>query len=455
MTEQGEAARALRGAFTGAVHLPGDAGYEEMRLPWNRRIDPHPAIVAEASGPADVQAAVRTAREHALSFAVQATGHGNLALTDGGLLVRTAGLSGVEVDPERGVARAGTGALWSDVIAAAAPHGLAPLSGTPCVGVTGYTLGGGIGWLSRKYGLACDSLLRADVVTADGELRTVDAGQHPDLFWALRGGSGNFGVATSLEFKLYPVGQVYAGTSLHPLDRARETLALYREWARDEPDEMNSGITLMSLPDVPMIPEPMRGKQFLSLRTFHVGTADEGERLFKPLLDAAGPVLMGDYGMMDFASASLAIAGPPPPPVLARQRIELCHDLSDGLLDVMLDAMSPGTPLTAIEIRHWGGAIEHAGPDAGPAGHRDVPYSVIATAMYPQPEMDASVATAIGGLAERFRPFSTGGSFLNFLGDPTKAETAFTPDNYARLREVKRAWDPDNFFRVNHNIPPA
>ncbi|MEU8386318.1 FAD-binding oxidoreductase [Streptosporangium sp. NPDC048865] len=456
MTQQGVPAQELRGMFSGEIHVPGDPRYDEQRMPWNRRIDAHPAVVAEATGPKDVLAAVRVAREHSLPFAVQATGHGNLALAhvDGGLLVRTPGMAAVEVDPERRTARVGTGALWSDVVAAAAPLGLAPLSGTPSVGVTGYTLGGGIGWLSRKYGLACDSLVRAEIVTADGELRTVDAEQHPDLFWALRGGSGNFGVATSLEFRLYPVGQVYAGTSLHSLDRARETLALYREWSREEPDEMNTAVILMSLPDAPMIPEPMRGKQFLSLRAFHLGTAEDGERHFRPLLDAAGPAVMSQYEMMDFTSAGLAIAGPPPPPVLARQQIELCRELPDDLVDVLLEAMEPGSPLTAIEIRHWGGAIEHAGPDAGPAGHRDVPFSVIATAMYPQREMDAVVAPYLEGLLERIRPFSTGGSFLNFLGNPAKAETAFTPENYARLREIKRTWDPDNFFHVNHNIPP-
>jgi FAD/FMN-containing dehydrogenase len=451
------AVRALRAAFAGGVHLPGDVPYAGERLPWNRRIDPRPMIVAEATGPKDVRAAVRVAREHGLPFGVQSTGHGTLVPSDGGLLLRTSRMTGVEVDPERRVARAGAGALWSDVIAAAAPFGLAPLSGTPSVGVTGYTLGGGIGWLSRKYGFAADSLLRAEVVTADGELRTADAESDPDLFWAMRGGSGNFAVTSALEFRLYPCGPVYAGYALYDIARARETLNRYREWALDEPDEMNTAVTLMNLPDAPMIPEPMRGKRFLSLRVFHEGTPEEADKRLRPLFDAAGPALMNGFGPMDFAAAGVAMTGPPPPPVLARQRIELFRELPDAVIDVLMEAAGPDgdSPLTAIEVRHWGGAMERPGPDAGPAGHRDVPFSVIATAMYGAPGMDPVIAAYLGELAGRLGRHSTGGSFLNFLGDPAQAETAFTADNHARLRQIKRAVDPDNFFRLNHNIPPA
>jgi FAD binding domain/Berberine and berberine like len=449
--------QALRGAFGGAVHLPGDVPYATERLPWNRRIEPRPLIVAEATGAKDVQAAVRVAREHELPFGVQSTGHGTLVPSDGGLLLRTSRMAAVEIDPERRTARAGAGALWSDVIAAAMPYGLAPLSGTPSVGVTGYTLGGGIGWLSRKYGFASDSLLRAEVVTADGELRTVDAEENPDLFWAMRGGSGNFATASALEFRLYPVGDVYAGYSLYDITRSREALACYREWALDEPDEMNTAITLMNLPDAPPIPEPMRGKRFLSLRVFHEGTAEDAEQRLRPLLDAAGPPLMNGLAVMDFAAAGVAMAGPPPPPVLARQQIELFREMPDGLLDILIEAAGPegDSPLTAIEVRHWGGAMGRPGPDAGPAAHRDAPFSVIATAMYGVPGMDPVIASYIQRLSGRMGPFSTGGSFLNFLGDPAKAETAFTAENHTRLREVKRTWDPDNFFHLNHNIAPA
>jgi hypothetical protein len=451
------AARALRDSFDGDVHLPGDTAYDDVRLPWNLRNDPKPAIVAEATGPRDVQTAVRTAREHGLPLAVQATGHGSLTPADGALLLKTARMAAVEVDAERRTARAATGALWSDVLAAAAPHGLAPVSGSPFVGVTGYTLGGGVGWLSREYGFAADNLLRAELVTADGETVVADAEQHPDLFWAIRGGSGNFGVATSLEFRLYPVGEVYAGISMYPLPAAPDTLALYREWALEEPDEINTALTLMQLPDGPPVPEPMRGQRLFAIRVFSTLGAEETEERIKPLLAAAGPPMMPGLAMMNFTQASDVIAGPPPPPLVARQHIDLFEEMPDGLLDVLNDAINPGatSPLNAIEIRHWGGAMSRPGPGAGPVGHRDAPFSVISTAMYPPSADRERIESYVDGLVTRTAPFATGGTFLNFLGNPARTETAYTAENYTRLREAKATWDPGNFFHLNHNIPPA
>jgi FAD binding domain/Berberine and berberine like len=450
-------ARALRDSFAGDVHLPGDVAYDTVRLPWNLRNDPKPAVVAEAAGPADVRAAVLAAREHGLPFAVQATGHGTLTPADGGLLLKTARMAAVEVDPKRRTARAATGALWSDVLAAAAPYGLAPVSGSPFVGVTGYTLGGGVGWLSRQYGFAADGLLRAEVVTADGETLVADAGQHADLFWAMRGGSGNFAVATALEFRLHPVGEVYAGISMYPLPAAPRTLAAYRDWALEEPDEINTAVTLMQLPDGPPVPEPMRGQRLMAIRVFSTLSAEETERRIAPLLAAAGPPIMPGFATMDFTAASDLVAGPPPPPLVARQHIDLFHELPDGLLDTLNDAINPDatSPLTAIEVRHWGGAMSRPGPGAGPVGHRDVPFSVISTAMYPPTADREPIESYVDGLASRTAPYATGGTFLNFLGNPARAQTAFTPENYARLREVKTTWDPDNFFHLNHNIPPA
>jgi hypothetical protein len=451
------AARALRDSFDGDVHLPGDTAYDDVRLPWNLRNDPKPAIVAEATGPRDVQTAVRTAREHGLPLAVQATGHGSLTPADGALLLKTARMAAVEVDAERRTARAATGALWSDVLAATAPHGLAPVSGSPFVGVTGYTLGGGVGWLSREYGFAADNLLRAELVTADGETVVADAEQHPDLFWAIRGGSGNFGVATSLEFRLYPVGEVYAGISMYPLPAAPDTLALYREWALEEPDEINTALTLMQLPDGPPVPEPMRGQRLFAIRVFSTLGAEETEERIKPLLAAAGPPMMPGLAMMNFTQASDVIAGPPPPPLVARQHIDLFEEMPDGLLDVLNDAINPGatSPLNAIEIRHWGGAMSRPGPGAGPVGHRDAPFSVISTAMYPPSADRERIESYVDGLVTRTAPFATGGTFLNFLGNPARTETAYTAENYTRLREAKATWDPGNFFHLNHNIPPA
>ncbi|GAA3150516.1 FAD-binding oxidoreductase [Streptomyces rameus] len=456
--QPGEAvARALGGSFAGAVHLPGAESYGTERLAWMRAVDSHPAAVAEATGADDIQAAVRAARELGLPFAVQSTGHGAVLPSDGGLLLRTSTLNRVEVDPAARTALVGPGALWSDVIAAAAPHGLAPLSGTASVGATGFTLGGGIGWLSRAYGYAADSLLSAEVVCADGELRTANADENGDLWWALRGGSGNFGVVTGYVIRLYPVRTVYAGAAFFPIERGADGLAHYLEWVPTVPDQMSTAVLLMRMPPGPPMPEPMRDKQFLCLRVCYDGPADEGERLLKPLLDAWGTPLINHIAEMPYAQSGPAITGPPPPPMVAAQEIDLFHELPQDAVDMMVaagGADSPAPPMSTVEVRHWGGAMAAPGPDAGPAGHRDVPFSVITTAMVPAPEAAERVDGWVHGLADRLRPYATGGTFLNFLTDGTRTRTAFTDTNWARLTEAKRRWDPDNFFRVNHNIPP-
>jgi UDP-N-acetylenolpyruvoylglucosamine reductase len=452
----GTAIRTLRRSFAGALYLPGDVGYDIERLGWDRSIDSRPAIVATAASVADVQAAVMAAHEHDLLLAIQATGHGTVVASDGALLLKTSQLTTVEIDPDRRTARVGPGAVWQHVNSAAAQFGLATLAGRcATVGVTGYTLGGGTGWLSRKFGFAADSVVRAEVVTADGRLLNASADENPDLFWALRGGGANFGVVTSLEFRLYPAAQLFAGMSLYPLDRAFETMATYRQWALDEPDEMNSAIMLMRLPPHPSVPEPFRGKRFLAIRAFYLGSAEQGRQVLAPLLDAAGPPLLDGFGMMSFPEASAATNGPDAPPMAARQYVELFGEVPDDAIHAMIEAAGEGvtSPLAFVELRHWGGAMAKPGPDAGPAGARDVPFSIMAVAPYQAHERER-VEAYVDSLATRLKPYATGGSFLNLQMDRTRTRTAFTAENYSRLVQVKRAWDPDNFFQLNHNISP-
>ncbi|MFF5079177.1 FAD-binding oxidoreductase [Actinoplanes sp. NPDC000266] len=421
---------------SGPVFRPGDAGYDAHRAGWQRAFESRPALIVAAARPDDVRKAVLTARERALPFAVQATGHGTLAPADGGLLLKTTALDSVAIDPARRVARVGPGALWAGVNRAAARFGLAGLAGRcGTVGVTGYTLGGGQSWLSRTFGFAADSVVSADVVTADGTALTVSADQHPDLFWALRGGGGNFGVVTSLEFRLYPVRRVFSGMSFYPADRAPRALAAYREWAPTEPEAMNTAVLLLR--------EPSSGRRLLAIRAFHVG--DDGRRVLAPLLEAAGPPLHDAYGMRSFPDASEATNGPDAPPMAIRQEIEFFRTLPGDLLETIA---APDSSLGFVELRHWGGAMARPGPDAGPAGHRDVPYSVMAVAP------DPAGAGALDRLFARLRPHATGGSFLTLLTDPSRTRSAFTPANYARLARLKRLWDPGNFFHIGHNIPP-
>jgi hypothetical protein len=413
--------RRLRRAFDGTVQLPGDTAYDTLRAPLNPALNPRPAIVAAPTSATDVQAAVIAAREDGLPIAVQATGHGLHRSYVGGLLLNVSGMRSVSVDPERRVARVGPGATWGQVLAAAAPFGLAPLSGSsPSVGVTGFTLGGGIGWLSRKHGFAADSVVRAEVVTAAGQRITASADRHEDLFWALRGGGGGFGIVTELEFRLHPVARVYAGTSYFSLERAAETLAVYRDWVESAPDELSTAILLT--------------REALGIRLMHAGGAAEAERLIEPLRAAAGPALV--HGFRTEPYTAVAIGGTAP------RHLDLLPRLPDTVLDFLVEATGDeGLGISTIELRHWGGAMARPAADAGPVGHRGVPFSVIADSAEP-------------ALAETLRPHATGGAFLNFLADTTRTASAYTPSDYSRLGEVRATYDPDDAFRLNHRVPP-
>lgn len=403
---------ALDYSFRGPVHLPGDEGYDAERATWAGRIDPHPAIVAEAECAADVQAAVLTAREHELRFAVQATGHGTHVPSDDGLLLKTGRMAEVLVDPDHRIARVGPGARWGDVIASAAPFGLAPLSGSSAsVGVAGYTLGGGFGWLSRRYGLAADSLRRAEVVSADGRLLTATAERNSDLFWALRAGGPNFAVVTSLELELYPVAQVYGGTALFPLGRAGALLRRYRDIAAHQPEELNVSIVVT--------PESV------GIRGLYAGATGDAIRALRPLVQAGGTPLVDEFRTMGYAETG-TIGGTPP------RHFDHLERLSDQAIDAIA-AAAPNTE--AVEVRHWGGAVART---TGPAGHPHLPFAV-----------------TVNGETSPVAPYATGATFLNFLHDPARTRDAYTAENYDRLRALKRVFDPDNLFGVTHNIPPA
>ncbi|MFB4315895.1 FAD-binding oxidoreductase [Actinomadura sp. 21ATH] len=426
-------ARRLRADFTGPVHLPGDAGYEKLRGTPFAPIDPRPALVAEATGAEDVRAAVLAARDAGLRPAVQATGHGTRAACDGGLLLRTSRMAGVLVDPHRRLARVGPGTRWGRVLTAAAPFGLAGLSGSHTdVGVTGYTLGGGLGWLSRAYGFAADSLLRAQVVTADGRLVTASPDAHPDLFWALRGGGGNFGVVTALEFRLYPVDRVFAGTACYPIERAAEVAARYRDWIGGAPDELGTALELTSMPDTPETHPSVRGRRVLRLKAMYTGSAGQARRLLRPLVRAAGPALAEDFRTLPYAEAEMGGTAP--------GQVDLLRELPDAAVEAIVRAAgTDGGP--AVEIRHWAGAMGRPGPGAGPAGPRAARLSVIADRPVPD-------------LAAALRPYG-GGAFLNFLHDPARTADAYSGADLRRLAAVKRRYDPDNVFGLGHNIPPA
>jgi FAD/FMN-containing dehydrogenase len=387
--------RDIHRTFSGPVYLPGDHAYKTAAATWNGALDQRPALIGEALGARDVQAAIVAARTHGLPFAVQATGHGTREACVGGLLLKTSLMAEVLVDPDRRIARVGPGAKIGDVVAAAAPFGLSPVAGSHAsVGVAGFTLGGGYGPLSRRHGFAADNLLRADVVTADGERLTATADRHADLFWALRGGGGNFGVVTGMEIRLHPLERTLSATARFEAERAAETLAFYREWAPTQPLGLTTSIVL-------------GGGETFAIRAHAHG--EEAARALRPLFDVAGPRL----GFEETVGATAPLHFH-----LFRQLPEIA-----------------GTTANEIEVRYWGGAMAEG---EAPVGRRDQPFSI-----------------TVDGADEAVAAKATGGSFLNFLRDTTRTATAYTPANYARLREVKRAYDPDNVFGLGHNIAPA
>ena len=419
------AASMLRADFRGPVALPRDHSYEAARATWSGGIDQLPAVVAHALDAVDVRAAILAARSNDLRLAVQGTGHGTYVACQGGLLLKTGRMDGVAIDPERQTARVGAGARWGQVISAAAQYGLAPPSGSHAsVGVAGYTLGGGVGWLSRKHGYAADNLLRAEVVMADGQLVTVTADE-PDLFWALRGAGANFGVVTALEIRLAAVAHVYAGNAVVPLARARELLTAFHGLAPHHPDELTVRVVLSRTgPD---------GQPVAGLRFVYLGDAEDGYRALHPLVQGCGAPLSWSSGEMPYADTERLGSTPP-------DQFALFADLPEHLLNTAIDAVcQPGSGVEEIEIRHWGGAPARA-IDAGPVGHRHVPFSMTI----------AGTQLATKWLSAH----ATGGTFLNFLHDTARTDAAYTPGALRRLRELKLRYDPDNVFGRTHNIAP-
>ncbi len=401
--------RRLRRAFDGTVHLPGDTAYDTLRAPLNPALNPRPAIVAAPASATDVQAAVLAAREDGLPIAVQAIGHGLHRSSVGGLLLNVSRMRSVAVDPERRLARVGPGATWGQVLAAAAPFGLAPLSGSsPDVGVTGYTLGGGLGWLARRHGLAADSVVGARVVLADGSVVTAT----DDLLWALCGGGGSFGVVTGLEFRLYPVARVYAGAVTFGRERAAETLAFYREWTTRTPDALSTAVLL-------------HRDGTLVIKAMYAGDADRGRALLAPLWTVAGPARTDTMRVLDYGQAAMGGT--------SARTFDQVRVLDDTLIDALVTE-----PDATVEIRHWGGRIAR---DTGAAAHRDAPLSVILDVVPTD-----RTATALAGAGK-------GSSFLNFLADPARTATAFTPENWAALRRIKATVDPDNVFNAGVPAP--
>jgi FAD binding domain-containing protein/berberine-like enzyme len=442
----------------GRVHRPGTSGYDAACAGFDLAAIPVPHVAVSAAGEDDVVAAVRAAVTHGLPVAVRATGHGPVTGGDSSVLVDTRAMSAVTIDPERRTATVGAGATWRPVLAAAAPLGLAPLCGSaPDVGAVSYTLGGGLGPLGRRYGWAADHVRRIRLVTASGKLLDVTADTEPDLFWALRGGGGNFGVVTELEMDLLPVRgghDLYGGGLYLPGEAAPELLAAFGRSTASAPDELSLSVAFVTFPDLDAVPPPLRGRFAAHLRVAHLGTAPEAEPLLAPLRAVADP-LLDTVRPLPLTEIGTIHADPVmPQPVSCGSAV--LPRWEDPAIDVLLAGVGAATP-HMLEVRHLGGALARNAVPANAVGHRDARYSVF-TSAYPGPTQAAAAALQTE-LYRRLLPWSGGRCLYNFTarpdGGPADARAAFDEADYARLAALKAVWDPGNTFRVNVNVTPA
>jgi FAD/FMN-containing dehydrogenase len=448
---------ALQQRMQGSVIQPGGDDWEAATQAFNLAFVQEPALVALPANEQDVRTLVAFAHENGMQLAPQRTGHNAepLGAMDNVILVKTDALQGVEIDVERRIARVGSGVKWESVVPRASELGLAALHGsTPDVSVTGYSLGGGVGWYARKLGLSTNSVVAIELVTADGELRRVDLENDPELFWALRGGGGNFGIVTTIEVQLYPIAEVYAGVLFFPWERSAEVLKAWHAWTKTVPDEVTSVGRILQFPPIPEIPEPLRGNNFVVVEAVMLVGEREGKDLLKPLreLDAA----IDTFAMLPPVGIS-ELHMDPPTPLPYTGEGQMLGEIDDEIIDSFVTAAGPGSGsrLVSAEIRHVGGALGRSQPHHGALDTFDADYLTFGVGMVFDEESYSSHRAALAAIRWAFYPADNGRQYLNFTEEKSDPATFYKPDNYRRLREIKRAFDPTDIFRANHPIAPA
>ena len=443
----------LHRRIDGAVTIPQDASWDADRAAWALAVDQRPALVVRAAHAEDVVTAVRFAVAHRLRVAAQGTGHNAAPLGDLGdtMLLRTDLMRGVTIDAERMIARVDAGVLWQQVTAAAAEHDLAALAGSSDdVGVVGYTLGGGVSWLARSHGLGANSVTAIELVTAGGELRRVDEQTDPDLFWALRGGGGAFGVVTALEFRLYPMASVYSGALFWPIERAADVMHAWREWTVDLPASVMTAARVMKFPPIPDMPEPMRGRAFVIVEAVLQDAPAAADALLaelrrlQPEIDTFAPTPMP-------ALSALHMDPPGPVPGVGDGALvrELSHEAMEAFLSVA--ATPRGASLLSAEFRLLGAALAPGQEDGGAVSGLSGAYLLFAGGMAPTRESATVVRSELDDLLDAVAPWRSESDYLNFTESPAAAERIYG-DALPRLREIKRRVDPSDVIRSNHPL---
>jgi hypothetical protein len=431
-----------------------DVNWDLERVAFNILVDQRPAGIALPRSAVEVSDLVRSAAADGKRVAAQRTGHnaaplGSLANT---VLLRTAGLGGVEVDADARTAIVGAGTLWGDIMPRASELGLAALHGSsPNVGIAGYTLGGGVGFYHRRYGLACNRVTAIELVIAGGEQIRVDAANEPDLFWALRGGGGSFGVVTALEFDLLPLPEIFAGVLLFPAQEASQILQGWLEWSAGMPEEMTSVGRLMNFPPVPEVPDPMRGKSFAVLEAIYCGNPADGEGLVAPLRELGNAVI--DTMAIQPPAGIAELHMDPPAPVPYASESLLTHDLPAAAIDSLVEAVGPysGSQLASVEVRQGGGALSRAPQGAGALAALPGSFITFAVGVVPAPEAMAPNRAWLGAFKASLEPYDAG-RYFNFVEESFDITQIFPPDVLKRLRQVKQRYDPENLFHSNHPV---
>jgi FAD/FMN-containing dehydrogenase len=437
-------------SLRGELLRPGDEGYDAARMVHNGMIDKHPALIARCAGATDVMRAVAFAREHQLLMSVRGGGHnvtGN-AVSDGGLMIDLTPMKGLRIDPVSRTARCEAGLTWGEVNHDAQIFDLAATGGfVGTTGVAGLTLGGGLGWLLRKHGLACDNLLSADVVTADGQFLTANEEQNADLFWGLRGGGGNFGVVTSFEFRLHPAGMVLAGPVIHPLAHGAEVLRFYRDFTAMAPEELTSGALFATLPDVGPV---------VAIGFVYTGPIAEGEAVVRPLRAFGSPVADA-VQPMPYSAAQTMVDAFWPRGLQNYWKSTFLTELSDAAIDTLVTHFATvPSPQTVAVVEHFGGAMRRIAPEASAFPHRQWDYDIVITSMWSDPaEAERNIAWT-REFSDVLQPFTPAAVYVNYLGvEGEERVRAAYGVNYDRLVALKNQYDPTNLFRLNQNVAPT
>ncbi len=448
----------LRQQVRGDVVTKEDDGYDLARAVYNAMIDKHPTVVVRATNAGDVIAAVNFAREGHLDLAIRGGSHSvpGFGTCDGGVVIDLVRMRGVRVNPENKTARAEGGATWGDFNAATYPFGLATTGGIiSTTGVSGLTLGGGIGYLARGFGLSLDNLISADVVTADGKFLIASEKQNEDLFWAIRGGGGNFGVLTSLEFRVHPVKDIYGGPMFYELKHINDVLSWYRDYIKDAPEEMGCFPAFQIAPPLPFIPENRHGDTFVAMVACWAGPLDKGEKMLKPFHDVA-PVVAEFVGPMPYPALNSAFDGLVPPGLQHYWKANFVKELTDKAIAAHIEH-GPKVPAvnSTMHIYPINGAVHRVASDATAFGHRDANFATVIAGMWPEPAHNNANIKWVRDYYEATAPHSEQGGYINFAADDDQGRApANFGKNYKRLVEVKKKYDPDNLFHVNQNIKP-